>query len=171
MTHEPVTHATDLRPPPDVPTRPAVRRRADHGRAAGGAGTARNRAVGAYGERRAVDALEACGLVVVDRNWRCERGEIDIVALDPGEARTGASLFTRARGVVVAEVKTRTSTRYGRPEHQITAAKAARLRLLAGCWLAEHPEVRTTAVRVDVIGVLVGGAGAPVVTHLRGVDR
>lgn len=146
-------------------------RRADHGRPAGGAGTLRNRALGAFGEDRAVQALERSGLVVVGRNWRCDRGEIDVVAVEPGAVRSGPGLLARARRVVVCEVKTRTSTRFGEPAHQITAAKAARLRLLAGCWLSEHPEVRTDAVRVDVVGVLVPRAGAPVITHLRGVDR
>ena len=116
------------------------------------------RDLGDYGERLAARYLTESGLSVVDRNWRCVRGELDIVALDDG-------------CVVVCEVKTRTSTRFGPPAHQISARKAARLRDLAHCWLDEHPRLRGRAVRVDVIGVLLGRSGAAEVTHLIGVDR
>lgn len=137
------------------------------GRAAGGGGSARNQAVGAYGERRAAAALEDAGLVVVDRNWRCELGEIDLVAVRPG--RGPGDPLTRARELVVVEVKTRTSTRFGTPAGQVTAAKAARLRALAARWVQEHPAARSVPVRVDVVGVLLVPGAAPVVQHLQGV--
>ncbi|MET0711591.1 MAG: YraN family protein, partial [Jiangellaceae bacterium] len=50
--------------------------------------------VGSYGEQVAVRHLEQAGFTIVARNWRCEIGEIDVIALD------GAT-------VVVCEVKTR----------------------------------------------------------------
>ncbi|AKT52235.1 YraN family protein [Arsenicicoccus sp. oral taxon 190] len=124
-----------------------------------GTGPARHRAVGEYGERVAARHLEAAGLRIIDRNWRCRHGEIDLVAVSADDPAT----------VVVVEVKTRTTDAFGSPVEQITYRKAARLRRLAGLWLAEHPEVTSPLVRVDVVGVLVPRWGAPVVDHLEAV--
>ena len=89
--------------------------------------TARQRlALGAYGEGLAARHLTGQGMVLLDRNWRCELGEIDLVLRD------GPAL-------VVCEVKTRSSTAYGTPLQAVTGQKAARLRRLAARWLAEHP--------------------------------
>ena len=112
-------------------------------------------AVGAYGERVAVRTLEAAGMTVIDRNWRCRRGEIDIVALD-------------GRTVVFCEVKTRRTATFGTPAEAVGPAKIRRLRALAAAWLAEHPEIRGE-VRFDVVCVWPQPAGAAVVEHLREV--
>jgi putative endonuclease len=116
---------------------------------------ARNQALGAYGERLAADHLRAQGLVILDRNWTCRFGEIDIVARD------GSTL-------VVCEVKTRSSATYGSPLEAITTHKATRLRRLASAWLEQH-EVHPEAVRIDVIGVVVPRSGPAVVDLVRGV--
>lgn len=108
---------------------------------------------GRYGEDVAVRHLQACGYVVLDRNWRCDVGEIDIVARD------GATL-------VVCEVKTRSGSSFGSPLEAITPKKAARLRRLTACWLRVH-SVRPDEIRLDVVGV-VGGSGAPRIEHIRG---
>lgn len=112
-------------------------------------------AVGDYGERVAVAHLEADGMAVLQRRWRCRIGEIDIVAVD------GSCL-------VICEVKARRSVRAGTPAEAVTPVKLARLRRLTAAWLAEHgggfPEVR-----IDVVAVTVPEHGAPVVEHLRGV--
>jgi putative endonuclease len=112
-------------------------------------------AVGEYGERVAVAHLVAAGLTILDRNWRCDIGEIDIVA------REGDT-------VVVCEVKTRSSCRLGSPLEGVTPRKAARLRRLAARWLAEQP-VRPAEVRIDLVGVLRPARGAAQVEHVRGV--
>ncbi|WP_369052862.1 YraN family protein [Kineococcus terrestris] len=113
-------------------------------------------AVGAYGERVAVRWLTGAGMTVLDRNWRCRLGEIDVVARDGDD-------------LVVCEVKTRRSLATGSPLEAVTAAKLARLRRLAARWLAEHEDVRPPHVRLDVVGVTVPARGAAVVEHLRGV--
>jgi putative endonuclease len=113
------------------------------------------RAVGAYGERMAARHLEGLGLRIVDRNWRCARGEIDLVAVD-GDC------------LVVVEVKTRRTIDFGTPVEQVSWRKLARLRRLAAMWLAEHPG-RFTDVRVDVIGVWRPPSGRCQVEHLPGV--
>jgi putative endonuclease len=116
---------------------------------------AQRKALGDFGETIAARHLEAHGLVVLERNWRCELGEIDLVARD------GDTL-------VVCEVKTRRGLDYGSPLEAVTARKAGRLRRLAMRWLEDHP-VRPRDVRIDVVGVLTRPHGAALVEHLRGV--
>lgn len=114
----------------------------------------RNQAVGSYGERVAAEHLHQAGYEVVERNWRCGLGELDIVARGPDV-------------LVFCEVKTRTSTRFGSPIEAVTRVKAARLRSLALAWLSAHDE-HAARIRIDVIGVQVG-TGAATVQHLQGV--
>ena len=112
-------------------------------------------ALGAYGERLAARYLAESGMQILDRNWRCDQGEVDIVAMDD-------------RCLVVVEVKTRRSLAFGPPVEAVTAAKAARLRRLAGCWLAEHRSLVDSAVdvRIDVVGVLRPARGPARIEHL-----
>ena len=122
----------------------------------GSATAAARRALGAYGEALAARHLvEVQGMVLLDRNWRCDAGEIDLVLRD-------------GRVLVVCEVKTRSSTAYGSAVEGVTERKAARLRRLAARWLAEHP-LRPDEVRIDVVGVLVTPGGPPRVDHVRGI--
>lgn len=116
---------------------------------------ARAQAIGRYGEDVAVRYLTDAGMRVLDRNWRCDIGEIDIVARD------GDTL-------VVCEVKTRSTLAYGSPLEGVTRAKADRQRRLARRWLAAAG-LRVPTVRVDVVAVLRGSRGAAMVDHLRGV--
>lgn len=112
-------------------------------------------ALGRYGEELAVRFLRERGLDVVERNWRCEHGEIDVVARD-GDC------------VVVCEVKTRRATGFGEPVEAVTTAKALRLRRLAAAWLAART-VHAARVRIDVVGVLCRPGEPPVVRHVVGV--
>ena len=118
--------------------------------------TARQRStLGAYGEALAARHLTEQGMVLLDRNWRCELGEIDLVLRD-------------GRILVVCEVKTRSSLAFGAPLEAVTEQKAARLRRLAARWLADH-EIRPDEVRIDLVGVLVPPSGPVEVDHVRGV--
>jgi putative endonuclease len=112
-------------------------------------------AVGAYGERVAERFLVEAGLVVLERNWRCTLGEIDIVA------REGDCL-------VVCEVKTRSSSAFGHPLEAVTPAKARRLRALAMEWVKARG-VRPRQIRIDVVAVLRSAHGPAEVSHLRAV--
>jgi len=111
-------------------------------------------AVGAYGERIAAARLQELGMTILERNWRCSEGEIDIVARD-GDI------------LVVCEVKTRRSNDFGSPLEGVTPLKAQRLRRLAACWLRDHP-VRPEGVRIDVVGILRPARGPAEVDYLRG---
>ncbi|MFF5564994.1 YraN family protein [Streptomyces sp. NPDC012623] len=119
-------------------------------------------ALGRYGEDLAARRLVAAGMTVVARNWRCGRtGEIDIVARD---------VESRGREVlVVCEVKTRRAASFEHPMAAVTPAKADRLRRLAACWLERCGGPPPGGVRIDLIGVVLPGRGAPVVEHVRGV--
>ncbi len=112
------------------------------------------RSVGDYGERVAARHLAEQGMQIIDRNWRCDAGEVDIVAMD------GPCL-------VICEVKTRRSATFGSPLQAVTPRKAARLRRLAARWLADH-DVRVEDVRVDVIGVWREPTGPARLEHVVG---
>jgi putative endonuclease len=113
--------------------------------------------LGRRGERIAERALAARGYEILDRNWRCPDGEIDLVALD-GEA------------LVFIEVKTRSSTRYGHPFEAITPGKLSRLRRLAAAWLAARGPVRgARRLRIDAIGVLAPRDAPASIEHLEGI--
>ncbi len=115
----------------------------------------RNGALGSYGERLAERHLTGLGMVVLDRNWRCDAGEVDLVLRD-------------GRVLVVCEVKTRSSLDFGTPHEAVTAAKLQRLRRLAARWLAEH-DARLPEVRIDVVAVLRPRRGPSVLEHVAGV--
>lgn len=111
--------------------------------------------LGRQGEQLAVEHLQRAGLRILDRNWRCAEGEVDIVA---AERRT----------LVICEVKTRSGVRYGTPLEAVTRQKRNRLRRLAIRWVVAHG-VLFDEVRIDVVGVLRDGSGGFAVEHVRGV--
>jgi putative endonuclease len=111
--------------------------------------------LGRRGEVVAAKWLEAAGLILVARNWRCPAGEIDLIVRDGATA-------------VFVEVKTRTSVAYGHPFEAITPAKRARLRRLVAEWCREHGPV-SGGVRIDAIAVLDAWSAEPSIEHLRGV--
>lgn len=113
-------------------------------------------AIGTYGENLAERHLVEQGMVVLDRNWRCDEGEIDLVARD-------------GRVLVVCEVKTRRTLRCGSPHEAVTPAKLDRLRRLAARWAAEQG-VEPPDVRIDLVAVLrESDGGAASVEHVRGL--
>jgi putative endonuclease len=122
----------------------------------GSATAAARRALGAYGESLAARHLvEVAGMVLLDRNWRCAAGEIDLVLRD------GPVL-------VVCEVKTRSSVTCGTPHEAVGPAKLDRLRRLAVRWMTDRG-VRVPDVRVDLVAVLRPRRGPAVVEHVRGI--
>jgi len=110
--------------------------------------------LGRYGETLAARILTDTGYRILHRNWRCRHGELDIVAAD-------------ATTLVICEVKTRSSERFGRPSEAVDRSKTARLRLLTAQYLLEHPG-HWDDVRFDVVSVLRPASGPAQVEHLRG---
>jgi putative endonuclease len=111
--------------------------------------------LGRRGEEIAAGHLRAHGFEILDRNWRVREGELDIVA------REGVAL-------VVVEVKTRSSTRFGWPIEAITRSKAQRLRRLAYAWAQEHGE-RSRHLRIDAVGIIAPEGVPTQVRHFRAV--
>ncbi len=104
------------------------------------------RGLGRHGEELAARHLAARGYEILERNWRCGTGELDLVARD------GACL-------AFVEVRTRRGQELGSPEESITAAKQARLINLAEAYLQEHEwpgawRIDVVAVEMDVRGRL-----------------
>ncbi len=116
---------------------------------------AQRNALGAYGETLAARHLTRSGMVLIDRNWRCDQGEIDLILRD-GDV------------LVVCEVKTRTTDSYGGPLETISDAKVSRLRRLAARWVAERG-VHPTDIRIDLVGVLRPRRGPAEIEHVAGV--
>lgn len=104
----------------------------------------RRRNLGVYGEDLAARWYLERGFELLERNWRCPQGEIDIVA-----AKDDVLVFS--------EVKTRTSDTFGEPFEAVGPAKQRRLRRLAGAWLRSLPTGaegrRSFIVRFDVVSV------------------
>jgi putative endonuclease len=114
-----------------------------------------NRALGAHGEWVAARHLTDLGMVLLDRNWRCDEGELDLVLRD------GAAL-------VGCEVKTRTSLAHGSPHEAVTDAKLARLQRLLRRWMRDHG-VHPPETRIDLVAVLRPRSGRALVEHVRGI--
>jgi putative endonuclease len=112
-------------------------------------------ALGRQGEQLAVEYLKRAGFRILDRNYRCADGEIDIVAAD-------------RRDLVACEVKTRSGVRFGTPVEAVTRQKLRRLRRLAAIWASSHGWF-FDQLRVDIVGVLRSPAGEFTIEHLRGV--
>jgi putative endonuclease len=96
-------------------------------------------AVGRAGEDAAAEFYRRNGFTVLERNFRCPQGELDLVA-------------RRGSLIVFCEVKTRSSVRWGVPAEAVDWRKQARLRHLAGRWLAER-RPRARDIRFDVVAV------------------
>lgn len=101
--------------------------------------------LGAWGEHVAATHLEANGYHILDRNWRCRQGEIDLVAI------VGAT-------VVFVEVKTRRGRPYGAPEEALTFHKQQKLSSVAQAYLWMH-QLEEVDWRIDLIAVELDAAG------------
>ncbi len=110
--------------------------------------------LGRAGEERAAQHLTRHGYTVLDRNWRCAQGEIDIVAVQ------GSHL-------AVVEVKTRRSAAFGHPFEAIDDRKRRRLWGLAFAWRAAHPELaHGLDLRIEAIGILGTDPSVGALEHL-----
>ena len=115
--------------------------------------------IGVRGEDLACAELERQGMRVLERNWRCRLGEIDIVAAEAGE---------RGVTLVFCEVKCRSGLGFGHPLEAITYTKMRTLRQLAAVWMREH-RMQASSIRVDAIGVVLRPGLEPSLTHVRAV--
>jgi putative endonuclease len=110
--------------------------------------------LGRYGEDRAAVYLSDRGYQIIERNWRTQAGEIDLVA-------------QYKEWLVFVEVKTRNGAGFGHPFEAITPSKVARMRRLAADWCLAK-QVSGLRVRLDAIAVLISG-GQVHIEHLKEV--
>lgn len=101
-----------------------------------------NSSVGSLGEDLAAEFLTACGYRILERNFRCKGGEIDIVARDPAD-----------RSLVFIEVKTRRGLTYGVPQLAVTPFKQRQISKAALAWLSNN-RLHDCSARFDVIAIL-----------------
>ena len=113
--------------------------------------------LGRAGEERAVAYLIERGYRILDRNWRCRDGEIDIVA-------------EHREWLVIVEVKTRRGEGFGHPFDAITEQKLTRLHRLAMAWAVAHPtQGAQRPLRVDAISVLGPDPATAAIDHIAGL--
>jgi putative endonuclease len=101
--------------------------------------------LGKRGEAYAAQYLAARQYVILERNWHCPLGEIDLVT-------------ERDDQVIFVEVRTRQTDRLGTPEESITPAKRAKLIAAAQIYLDEHDQLDRDW-RIDVVAIEVGSRG------------
>lgn len=113
--------------------------------------------LGDRGEELAARYLERAGWMIVDRNFRMGRKEIDLIA---------------RRGEVIAfvEVKTRAGLGYGHPLEAITWKKRREIQQVAAAWIDRKGREEDT-YRFDAVAVQVGGGGAPTIEHVEDAWR
>ena len=99
----------------------------------------KRRDTGVLGEKLAQDFLKKQGYLILETNYRCSEGEIDIVA------RHGEFL-------VFVEVRTKKSLQYGSPEESVTPTKMAKLRAVAAHYLQAHHDL-PPSWRIDVVAI------------------
>ena len=104
------------------------------------------RALGLDGEAVAASWYERNGYVVCDRNWRCRDGELDIIA-------------ERDRHLVICEVKTRSSARYGSGAAAVDWRKQRTIRAVTAAYLRQRTGPAPASIRFDVAVVTPGAHG------------
>ncbi|AFV11257.1 endonuclease [Thermacetogenium phaeum DSM 12270] len=112
------------------------------------------RSVGLRGEELALSFLSRLGYHLLEKNYRCRLGEIDLIMKD-------------GQNLVFIEVKTRRSDSYGAPQEAVGPLKQAKIRKLARYYLMTKG-IREQQVRFDVVAIRFGG-GKYHIEHLKGV--
>jgi len=117
-----------------------------------GEGSHHNKILGVRGEDLAAAYLERLRYRIIDRNFRCRGGEVDIVARD-------------GKTLVFVEVKTRRTAGYGVPQLAVTPFKQRQISKAALAWLARKGMLDVSA-RFDVIAITILSPDAPRIEHI-----
>ena len=107
----------------------------------------KRRETGIRGEKLAKDFLKKRGYRILETNYRCPEGEIDIIA-------------RHKDSLVFIEVRTKKSLEFGSPEESITPAKRERLRTIASRYQQTHNDL-PPLWRIDVVAVELNQKGKP----------
>ncbi len=112
--------------------------------------------LGERGEDIASQYLSKKGFTVVQRNFRIQGGEIDIIA-------------QKAKELIFVEVKTRSSEQFGHPEEGVTFSKCLRMRKAIRIFLRRYPSA--TLFRVDIIAVAIDRTlKKEIIHHIENID-
>lgn len=103
----------------------------------------RRQSLGKWGEEKAAEYLLEAGFQILDRNARTPFGEIDLIARQE---------LDDSQEIVMVEVKTRSSSRFGFPEEAVSRQKREHLKNSAEAYMVQHPELGVHW-RVDVIAI------------------
>ena len=114
----------------------------------------KNQKIGKFGEDVAVKYLKQNGYKILDRNFNCKRGELDIVAL-------------QKKQIIFIEIKARTSTKYGLPKEAVTKKKLEHIYKTAEYYLYTR-NLEKEDIRIDVIEVYIKN-GKFRINHLKQV--
>ena len=95
---------------------------------------------GKFGESVAASYLEKQGYQVIERNFRCRLGEVDIICKKNNQ-------------IVFVEVKTRTSDQYGAPSEAVTKDKVGKIRKVAALYMMSE-KITNYQVKFDVMEIL-----------------
>lgn len=117
--------------------------------------TGDNKGTGELGEEVATNFLIARGYRIVERNFRCKGGEVDIIARDPGD-----------KSLVFVEVKARTGLSYGVPQLAVTPFKQRQISKAALTWLSKN-KLHDHNARFDVIAILLHTGGQHAIDHIK----
>lgn len=112
---------------------------------------------GDRGEALAATYLEDAGYQILDRNYRFERAEIDLVCFQPSPDAQGGE-------IVFVEVKARSGRGFGAPEEAVTEEKQQHIAHAARAYLYER-RLEGAPVRFDVIGIMLRPDGPPEIEH------
>lgn len=112
-----------------------------------------NKALGERGEEIAVAFLRGQRFAIVERNFRCKAGEVDIIARD-------------GKTLVFVEVKTRRNEAYGPPQLALTPFKQRQISKAALTWLAKKRLMEASA-RFDVVAIVLREHEVPAIEHIR----
>lgn len=112
-----------------------------------------NKSLGERGEAIAVAYLKGQKFTIVDRNFRCKAGEVDIIARE-------------SKTLVFVEVKTRSNAAYGPPQLAVTPFKQRQISKAALTWLAKK-KLHDASARFDVIAILLREHEVPEIEHIR----
>ena len=107
--------------------------------------TQQRRRLGQRGEQWAAERLAGLGYEIVERNYRCPAGEIDLVT-----RHTGRWVFV--------EVRTRRGDRFGSPEASVTPRKRAHLIASAQHYLQDH-DALDSDWRIDAVAIVLSTSG------------
>ncbi len=123
-------------------------------------GKPRHTRIGAQGEELAAKFLEGQGFQIMERNYRFERAEVDLICFEPAE------VYEQGGEIVFVEVKTRSGRGFGRPEEAVTPEKQAHIVRASRAFLYEF-QLEGAPCRFDVISVHMGDRSEPEITHFR----